>query len=160
MYIQYRLNKNLEPNINFHGLEIPSEFTIAKAHWSTPKIARTFSPPGPPVKSNSSKKELKARKVSFNDNVTIHQYDIESDCSSSSICSEDINRDIKNNVTSTTIDENDILCPESPEEKCPDEKSDYLFNSDTESESETESFDLLRGKRAKKGFKVKFGQIP
>ena len=42
----------LKPDINFHGLEIPSEFTIAEARWNTPKIARTLSPPGAPVKSN------------------------------------------------------------------------------------------------------------
>ena len=168
MYIQYGLNKNLESNINFHGLEIPSEFTIAEARWNTPKITRTLSPPGAPVKSNKSKspeKDLKARKLSFNDNVTVHEYDIETESSSSSLCSEDIDRDMENDVTN----ENEILCPESPEQPdspliClesifEDRHSDSLFQSDS-SESEPENDEVLRGRRAKKAFKVKFGSIP
>ena len=167
MYIQYGLNKNLESNINFHGLEIPSEFTIAEARWNTPKIARKLSPPVAPVKSNkikSPENELKARKLSFNDNVTVHQYDIERASSSSSLCSEDIDRDIANDVTN----ENDILCPESPERPdspliCletifEDRHSDSLFQSD-DSDSEPEN-EVLRGRRAKKAFEVKFGSIP
>ena len=149
MHIKYGLNKNLNPNINFHGLEIPSEFTIAEARWNTPKIARTFNQPTAPTKMTRSKSfeiEARARKLSFNDNVTVHQYDIETDSSSSSLCSEDINRDMENDVA------DDILCPESPE------KNDSLFNTDTE--SETESTEFLGGKRAKKAFKVNFGQIP
>ena len=168
MHIQYGLNKNLESNINFHGLEIPSEFTIAEARWNTPKITRTLSPPGAPVKSNKSKspeKDLKARKLSFNDNVTVHEYDIETESSSSSLCSEDIDRDMENDVTN----ENEILCPESPEQPdspliClesifEDRHSDSLFQSDS-SESEPENDEVLRGRRAKKAFKVKFGSIP
>ena len=132
----------LKPDINFHGLEIPSEFTIAEARWNTPKIARILSPPGAPVKSNklkSPENELKARKLSFNDNVTVHQYDIDPASFSSSLCSEDIDRDMTNDVTDT----NDILCPELPEQPdspliCletifEDRHSDSLFQSDTDS---------------------------
>ena len=136
-------------------MEIPSEFTIAEARLNTPKIARTLSPPGAPVepnKSKSSEKDLKAQKLSFNDNITVHQYETES--SSSSLCSEDINRDMENDVTNDVSNENEILCPKSPE------NSDSLFNTDTETESETESNEFLGGKRAKKSFKVKFGSIP
>ena len=171
MRIQYGLNKNLESNINFHGLEIPSEFTIAEARWNTPKITRTLSPPGAPVKSNKSKspeKDLKARKLSFNDNVTVHQYDLETESSSSSLCSEDIDRDMENDVTNDVTSENEILCPESPEKPdsplidletiFEDRHSDSLFQSDT-SDSESEN-EILRGRRAKKAFKVKFGSIP
>ena len=166
MRIQYGLNKNLESNINFHGLEIPSEFTIAEACWNTPKIARTFNQPDAPVKSNklkSPENELKVRKLSFNDNVTIHQYDIDP-ASSSSLCSEDIDRDMANGVTDT----NDILCPESPEQPdspmisletiFEDRHSDSLFQSDS-SESEPEN-EILCGRKAKKAFQVKFGSIP
>ena len=169
MYIQYGLNKNLESNINFHGLEIPSEFTIAEARWNTPKIARALSPPGAPIKLSklkSPENELKARKLSFNDNVTVHQYDIEQASSSSSLCSEDIDRDIANDVTNA----NDILCPESPERPdsplmCletifDDRHSDSLFRSDTSSDSESEQNHILYGRKAKKAFQVKFGQIP
>ena len=116
-------------------MEIPSEFTIAEARLNTPKIARTLSPPGAPVepnKSKSSEKDLKAQKLSFNDNITVHQYETES--SSSSLCSEDIDRDMENDVTS----ENEILCPESPEQ--PDSP--------------------LICRKAKKAFQVKFGSIP
>ena len=168
MHIQYGLNKNLESNINFHGLEIPSEFTIAEAHWNTPKIARASSPPVAPIKLNkvkSPENELKARKLSFNDNVTVHQYDIERASSSSSLCSEDIDRDIANDVTN----ENDILCPESPERPdspliCletifEDRHSDSLFQSD-DSDSEPENDSVLRGRKATKAFEVKFGSIP
>ena len=173
MNIQYGLNKNLAPNINFHGLEIPSEFTIAEARWNIPKIARRLSPPGTPVKPNKSKSpenEVKARKLSFNDNVTVHQYDKESDSSSSSLCSEDIDRDIENDINSTVTDKNDILCPESPEQPdsplgCletifDDRHSDSLFRSDTSSDSESEQNHILYGRKAKKAFQVKFGQIP
>ena len=148
-------------------MEIPSEFTIVTAGWNTPKIARILSPPRAPVKSNKSKlpeKDLKARKLTFNDNATIHEYDVETASSSSSLCSEDIDRDMKNDVTDT----NDILCPESPEKPdspliCletifEDRHSDSLFRSDS-SESEPEN-EILRGRRAKKAFQVKFGSIP
>ena len=146
-------------------MEIPSEFTIAEARWNTPKIARTFNQPDAPTKMTRSKSfeiEARARKLSFNDNVTVHQYEIES--SSSSLCSEDINRDIEDDVT----DENEILCPESPEQPdspliCletifEDRHSDSLFQSDS-SESEPEN-EILRGRKAKKAFEVKFGSIP
>ena len=118
-------------------MEIPSEFTIAAARWNTPKIARTLSPPGAPVKSNKSKspeKDLKARKLTFNDNATVHEYDVETASSSSSLCSEDIDRDMENDV----MNENEILCPESPEQ--PDSP--------------------LICRKAKKAFQVKFGSIP
>ena len=167
MHIQYGLNKNLESNINFHGLEIPSEFTIAEARWNTPKIARTLSPPGAPVKLNKSKspeKDLKARKLTFNDNATVHEYDVETASSSSSLCSEDIDRDMENDVTN----ENEILCPESPERPdsplidletiFEDRHSDSLFQSES-SDSEQEN-EILRGRKAKKAFQVKFGSIP
>ena len=142
MYIQYRIHKNLKPDVNFEGLEIPSEFTIAEAHWTTEKAARTLMLPDTPAKLaklDSVKPKLKPRKLTFSDEVTVHQYEVISNCSS---------------------DSDSILCPESPEEKCPDEKSDYLFNTDTESESETESVEFLGGKRAKKSLKVKFGKMP
>ena len=171
MNIQYGLNKNLAPNINFHGLEIPSEFTIAEARWNIPKIAGRLSPPGAPVKPNKLKSlenKRKVRKLSFNDNVTVHQYDKESDSSSSSLCSEDISRDLNNDANSTAADTNDILCPESPERPdspliCletifEDRHSDSLFQSD-DSDSEPEN-EVLRGRRAKKAFEVKFGSIP
>ena len=142
MYIPYRINKNFEPDVNFEGLEIPSEFTIADAHWTNAKTARTLSLSHTPTKLakfDSVKPKLKPRKLTFSDEVTVHQYEVISNCSS---------------------DSDSILCPESPEEKCPDEKSDYLFNTDTESESETESVEFLGGKRAKKSLKVKFGKMP
>ena len=140
MYIKYRIHKNLKPDVNFEGLEIPSEFTIAEAHWITEKTARTLNLPDTPAKLaklDSEKPKLKPRKLTFSDEVTVHQYEVISNCSS---------------------DSDSILCPESPEEKCQDEKSDYIFNTDTE--SETESVEFLGGKRAKKSLKVKFGQIP
>ena len=112
---------------------------MAKAEWVNSKIARIPSLPDTPTKSAKLELKLKPRKLTFSDEVTVHQFEVDSNCSS---------------------DSNSILCPESPEQKCPDEKSAYLFNSDTESESETESIDLFGGKRAKKAFKVKFGQIP
>ena len=110
MCLQYRVNKDFKSDVNFEGLEIPSEFTIAKAEWITSK--------------------MKPRKLTFSDEVAVHEYEVNSNCSS---------------------DSNSILCPESPE------ISDSLFNTDTESESET---DFLEGKKAKKAFKVTFGQIP
>ena len=140
MYIKYRIHKNLKPDVNFEGLEIPSEFTINEAHWITEKTAQTLNLPDTPAKLaklDSEKPKLKPRKLTFSDEVTDHQYEVISNCSS---------------------DSDSILCPESPEEKCPDEKSDYIFNTDTE--SETESVEFLGGKRAKKSLKVKFGQIP
>ena len=121
-------------------MEIPSEFTIARAHWVTAKTDRTISLPHAPAKLarlDSMKPKSKPKKLTFNDEVTVHQYEVISNCS---------------------IDSDSILCPESPEEKCPDEKSDYIFNTDTE--SETESVEFLGGKRAKKSLKVTFGQIP
>ena len=148
-------------------MEIPSEFTIAEARWNTPKIARTFNQPDAPTKMTRSKSfeiEARARKLSFNDNVTVHQYEVDTQSSSSSLCSEDINRDIEDDVT----DENEILCPESPEQPdspliCletifEDRHSDSLFQSDS-SESEPEN-EILRGRKAKKAFEVKFGSIP
>ena len=140
MYIKYRIHKNLKPDVNFEGLEIPSEFTINEAHWITEKTARTLNLPDTSAKLaklDSEKPKLKPKKLTFSDEVTVHQYEVISNCSS---------------------DSDSILCPESPEEKCPDEKSDYIFNTDTE--SETESVEFLGGKRAKKSLKVKFGQIP
>ena len=130
-------------------MEIPSEFTIAEARWNTPKIARIFNQPDAPSKMTRSKSfenEARARKLSFNDNVTVHQYDIETDSSSSSLCSDDINRDMENDVA------DDILCPESPE-------NDSLFNTDTESETESKNDAILLDRKAKKAFKVKFGSI-
>ena len=113
MFLQYRVNKDFKSDVNFEGLEIPSEFTIAKAEWITSK--------------------MKPRKLTFSDEVTVHEYEVNSNCSS---------------------DSNSILCEESLGD------SDSLFNTDTESESENDSFEFLGGKRAKKTFKVKFGQIP
>ena len=150
-------------------MEIPSEFTIAEARWNTPKIAQTFNQPDAPTKMTRSKSfeiEARARKLSFNENVTVHQYEIES--SSSSLCSEDIDRDMENDVTINVTNENEILCPESPEQPdspliCletifEDRHSDSLFQSDS-SESEPEN-EILRGRKAKKAFEVKFGSIP
>ena len=141
--------------------------------WNTPKVARLSRPPAAPTKlakTRSSENELKKRKLSFNDNVTVHQYDKESDSSSSSLCSEDIDRDIENDINSTVTDKNDILCPESPEQPdsplgCletifDDRHSDSLFRSDTSSDSESEQNHVLYGRKAKKAFQVKFGQIP
>ena len=139
----------MNPDVNFEGLEIPSEFTIADAQWITAKNARTSSLPETPTKLpklDPLEFKLKPRKLLFSDEVTVHEYDIETESSSSSLCSEDIDRDMENDGT------DDILCPESPE------NIDYLFNTDTE--SETESSQFVGGKRAKKAFKVKFGQIP
>ena len=130
-------------------MEIPSEFTIAKAEWINSKVARKPSLPDTPTKwakLDQMEFKLKPRKLTFSDEVAVHQYDIETESSSSSLCSEDIDRDMANDAT------NDILCPESPE------NNDSLFNTDTE--SETESSEFVGGKRAKKAFKVKFGQIP
>ena len=117
-------------------MEIPSEFTIARAHWVTAKTDRTLNLPHAPAKLaklDSMKPKSKPKKLTFNDEVTVHQYEVVSNCST---------------------DSDSILCPESPE------NSDSLFNTDTESESETESVEFLGGKRAKKSLKVKFGQIP
>lgn len=136
MYIQYRINKDFEPEVNFWGLEIPSEFTIAAAHLTNARTDRTLSLPHTSAKSaklDSVKPKSKPRKLTFSDEVTVHEYEVDSDCSS---------------------DSNSILCPESPE------NSESLFNTDTETESETGSNEFLGGKRAKKAFKVKFGQIP
>ena len=152
-------------------MEIPSEFTIAEARWNTPKIRRTFNQPDAPTKMTRSKSfenEARARKLTFNDNITVHQYNIETASSSSSLRSEDINRDMKNDVTNDVTNENEILCPESPEQPdspliCletifEDRHSDSLFQSDS-SESEPEN-EILRGRKAKKAFEVKFGSIP
>ena len=98
------------------------------------------------TRSKSFENEARARKLSFNDNVTVHQYDIETESSSSSLCSDDINRDMENDVA------DDILCPESPE-------NDSLFNTDTESETESKNDAILLDRKAKKAFKVKFGSI-
>ena len=117
-------------------MEIPSEFTIARAHWVTAKTDRTLNLPHAPAKLaklDSMKPKSKPKKLTFNDEVTVHQYEVISNCST---------------------DSDSILCPESPE------NSDSLFNTDTESESETESVEFLGGKRAKKSLKVKLGKIP
>ena len=125
---------------------------MAKAELINSKVARKRSLPDTPTKSAKSAKldpleiKLKPRKLTFSDEVSVHQYDIETEGSSSSLCSEDIDRDMTNDSA------DDILCPESPE------NSDSLFNTDTE--SETDSSEIMGGKRAKKAFKVKFGQIP
>jgi len=119
---------------------------MAKAEWINSKIVRKPSLPDTPTKSAKLELKLKPRKLTFSDEVAVHQSDIETQSSSSSLCSEDIDRDMENDAT------DDILCPESPE------NNDYLFNTDTE--SETESSEFVGGKRAKKAFKVKFGQIP
>ena len=111
-------------------MEIPSEFTIARAHWVTAKIARADTPATTTAEMEPSSK---SRKVTFSDEVMVHQYEVKSNCSS---------------------DSDSILCPESPE------NSDSLFNTDTESESETESVEFVGGKRAKKSLKVKFSQMP
>ena len=134
MYIQYRINKDFKPEVNFWGLEIPSEFTIAAAHWTNARTDRTLSLPHTPAKLaklDSVKPKSKPRKLTFSDEVAVHEYEVNSDCSS-----------------------NSILCPESPE------NSDSIFNTDTETESETGSNEFLGGKRAKKAFKVNFDQIP
>ena len=141
--------------------------------WNTPKVARISVPPAAPTKlakTRSSENELKKRKLSFNDNITVHKYDEEPESSSSSLCSEDIDRDIENDINSTVTDKNDILCPESPEQPdsplgCletifDDRHSDSLFRSDTSSDSESEQNHVLYGRKAKKAFQVKFGQIP
>ena len=122
---------------------------MAKAECINSKVARKRSLPDTPTKSaklDPLEFKLKPRKLTFSDEVVVHQYDIETESSSSSLCSEDIDRDMANDAT------NDILCLESPE------NNDSLFNTDTE--SETESSEFVGGKRAKKAFKVKFGQIP
>ena len=140
--------------------------------WNTPKVARLSRPPAAPTKlakTRSSENELKKRKLSFNDNITVHKYDEEPESSSSSLCSEDISRDLENDANSTAADTSDILCPESPERPdspliCletifEDRHSDSLFKSD-DSDSEPENNEVLRGRRAKKAFEVKFGSIP
>lgn len=93
--------------------------------------------------------KLQNRKIKFNDDVQVLEYDVISD----------------------NEDSNEILCPESPETSpngspllCletifDDRHSDSLFDSNTESENEDE-IDIVRGRRAKKTFKVKFGDIP
>ena len=92
---------------------------------------------------------FRSRKIRFSDDVQVHTYD----------------------VISEDDDANEILCPESPERPdnesplicldtiLEDRHSDSLFDSNTESEDEDE-VDIVRGRRAKKAFQVKFGSIP
>ena len=124
-------------------------------HLNTP--TDTFKPvklPDTPTKffigtssASDVNMKLKPRKLTFSDDVQVQEYDV-----------------ISGN-------DDEILCPATPEGSPPgsplidldtimdDRHSDDLFNSNTESEDEDEA-DILRGRRAKKAFKVKFGEIP
>ena len=119
---------------------------MAAAHFNAPtSTSKSAKLPETPTKSVLP--EFKPRKLTFNDDVQVHEYD----------------------VISNSDDE--ILCPATPDSSPPgsplidldtimdDRHSDDLFNSNTESEDEDEA-DILRGRRAKKAFKVKFGEIP
>ena len=93
--------------------------------------------------------KLQNRKIKFDDDVQVLEYDVISD----------------------NEDSNEILCPESPDRGkndspliCPepvleDRHSDSLFDSNTESEDD-DQVDIVRGHKAKKAFKVKFRSIP
>ena len=127
-------------------MEIPSEFTMATARLNATSTFKPFKLPETPTKSSSS--QLKPRKLTFSDDVQVHEYNVISEG-----------------------EESEILCPATPDNSPPgsplidletimdDRHSDSLFNSDTESEEEEEA-DIVRGRRAKKAFKVKFGSIP
>ena len=167
-HIQYGLNTNLKINVNFDGLEIPSEFTFDGAHWNTPKPVRPPDSPGAPIKTkvDSMTDMPKRRKLNFDAGMT--SQDAETESLSSAVRSIDLSSAGCNKNITTVDGKRDILCPETPEPNrgsplicletiMEDSHSDCLFDTDTAPDSDAEMVDIVRGREAKNSFQVRFG---
>lgn len=156
----------MKQEIQFSGLEIPSEFTIAVARLQPSMAIRTQQKPGTSLKTSkttSKTNETKPKISNFSANLTIQGSTV--DPASGALPGRPVAEVPESEDPNEVID---IVCSEKMD-NCPSGGSssildsllgnfqdDLLFNSDTDSDSAAIESDVFCGKKAKKKLKVKF----
>ena len=153
---QYRIDKKFSSDITFDGLEIPSQYTIAAVHLlDTPKVIQALQIPSA---SQESKSDLVSgfRQLRFNDEVTVHEYEAESDISA--LDSDEIDEELKTEVSQADVDDKSGTDNELSSEN---ELPAPVFSTTSERSSVrleigSDEADIIHGRHARKTLQVQF----